>query len=253
MKRLLLTIALTISPILAQEADWNGDCELNIIDIVEIVGCVLDDCWMPPPECNDIFGTVTDIDGNIYNTVIIGNQEWMVENLKTTHYRNLDEIPTGFSNSEWFNLSSGAYSVYENIESNAYIYGYLQNGYAVSDGRNIAPEGWHVPNEEDWYELVDFLGGSAIAGEKLKEEGTEHWFPPNIATNESGFTALPGGYRSFYNNGNYSEIGISCYFWSSSQFDNDHKWNRFLGQNVDICLQCYANNKNGLSVRCIKD
>nr|MBC8213906.1 fibrobacter succinogenes major paralogous domain-containing protein [Candidatus Neomarinimicrobiota bacterium] len=149
--------------------------------------------------------TMTDIDGNTYQTIQIGTQIWTTTNLKVTHYRNGDAILTGYSNSEWSDLDdteTGAYAVYDNNETNADTYGYLYNWYAVDDRRNIAPEGWHIPSDQEWQILVDFLGESVAAG-KMQETGTEHWDSPNSsATNESGFTALPGGYRNNYN-GNY--------------------------------------------------
>ncbi len=150
-------------------------------------------------------GTLTDIDGNGYQTVFIGDQEWMVENLKVTHYSNGDSIPTGLNNSAWTDLSTGAYCVYNNDESNAVTYGYLYNWYAVTDNRNLTPAGWHVSTDEDWKELEKHLGMSRTEvddtrwwctdeGGKLKEAGFSHWNSPNIgATNESGYSALPGG------------------------------------------------------------
>ncbi len=104
----------------------------------------------------------------------------MAENLKVKHYRNGDTISTGYSNQEWPNLSTGAYAVYDNNDSNANTYGYLYSWYAVNDSRNIAPEGWHIPTDEEWQTLVEYLGGSSVAGGKLKEEGTDHWQSPNL-------------------------------------------------------------------------
>ncbi|SVD09065.1 uncharacterized protein METZ01_LOCUS361919, partial [marine metagenome] len=165
---------------------------------------------------------VTDIDGNVYGTVQIGDQLWMAENLKVTHYSNGDEIPTGYSNSEWANLSTGAYAVYGDNESNADTYGYLYNWYAVETG-NLAPEGWHVATDAEWTALSDYLGGSSVAGGKMKEctpgscPESEYWNSPNTgATNESGFTALPSGSRD-YRNGYSFHLGIRGYFLSSTE------------------------------------
>ena len=156
--------------------------------------------------------TVTDIDGNTYKTVKIGNQIWMAENLKVTHYRNGDIIPNVTNNFEWAYLSTGAWCVHDNDGSYANTYGYLYNWYAVNDIRNIAPEGWHVPTDEEWKELEMYLGMSQTEaddtgyrgtneGGKLKEAGTTHWETPNTgATNETGFSALPGGCRSNQHN-----------------------------------------------------
>ncbi|MBC8215271.1 MAG: hypothetical protein H8E64_02020, partial [Candidatus Marinimicrobia bacterium] len=196
--------------------------------------------------------TVTDIDGNVYETVIIGEQEWTVTNLKVTKYRDGTAIPTGHSNSDWSNLTTGAYAVYDNNESNATTYGYLYNWYAVDDTRNIAPEGWHVPTDDEWQTLVDYLGGSSIAGGKMKETGTEHWNSPNTgATNESGFMALPGGFRSY--NGGYTNMGYNCYFWSSTESSSTNAWYRILSyNNSDVYRSSYSKHY-GFSVRVVRD
>ena len=201
--------------------------------------------------------TVTDIDGNVYQTIIIGEQEWMMENLKVTHYRDGTAIPTGHSNSDWSNLSTGAYAVYNDDESNADTYGYLYNWYAVDDSRNIAPEGWHVPTDDEWQILVDYLGGSSVAGGKMKETGTEHWNSPNTgATNESGFTALPGGYRG---SGYYGGMGnYGGYFWSSTGYDSGYAWYRELSYDSSevgrsYYYYYYGSKRDGFSVRCVRD
>jgi len=146
------------------------------------------------------FGTVTDIDGNVYETIYIGSKIWMAENLKVTHYRNGDEIPTGYSNAEWIELSSGTFTIYDNDTANIDNYGYLYNWYAIDDERDICPEGWYIPSDDEFKLLEMHLGMSESEanttswrgtdeGGKLKEEGLEHWHSPNSAgTNESGFT-----------------------------------------------------------------
>ena len=193
-----------------------------------------------------------DIDGNIYETVQIGDQVWTTTNLKVTHYRNGDAIPT-HSNSEWSNLSTGAFAVYDNNESNADTYGYLYNWYAVDDSRNIAPEGWHIPTDDEWQTLVDYLGRESVAGGKLKEAGTSHWNSPNTGvTNESGFTALPGGYRHD-STGNYLYVGNRGSFWSSTEGSRSSAWRRVLTYYNSVVYR-YSNNKqNGFSVRCLRD
>jgi len=175
----------------------------------------------------DSTGTVTDIDGNVYKTVKIGNQWWMAENLKVTRYRNGDPIPNITDNHTWVDLSTGAYCNYNNDISNVATYGRLYNWYAVDESRNIAPAGWHVPTDDEWKQLEIYLGMSPTEadethwrgtdeGGKLKETGTTHWYSPNTgATNESGFTALPGGYRV---SGGFSSLGFGAYFWSSTVF-----------------------------------
>lgn len=138
--------------------------------------------------------TVTDIDGNIYHTIKIGTQVWMVENLKTKHYINGDLIPNITNLIEWDNLKTGAYCDFDNNAAYSEIYGKLYNWYTIKDARKIAPTGWHVSSYEDWATLCDYLGGTSIAGGKLKEVGVDYWYEPNVgATNEVGFTALEGG------------------------------------------------------------
>ena len=194
-----------------------------------------------------------DVDGNSYKTIRIGDQVWMAENLKVTHYRNGDEIPTGLDNASWSSTTNGAYAVYDDNESNADTYGYLYNWFAVDDSRNIAPEGWHVPTDDEWQTLVDYLGGSSVAGGKLKEEGTTHWNSPNTdATNVSGFTALPGGYRD-NTYGNYFSMGILGYFWSSTEGNSYYAWTRLLYYYSSDVPRDYTPKQLGFSVRCIRD
>ena len=197
-------------------------------------------------------GIVTDIDGNEYGTVLIGNQVWMSENLKVTKYKDGTAIPTGHSNSVWSNLSSGAYAVYDDDDVNTDTYGFLYNWYAVDDSRIIAPDGWHVPTDDEWTTLTDYLGGTSVSGGKMKETGTEHWSSPNTdATNESGFTALPGGYRS--TNGSYGNQGYYGYFWSSTENNSDTAWYRVLHYNYSDVSRSSSNKRYGFSLRCVRD
>lgn len=175
--------------------DINNDNAVDVGDVVYLINYLFKGGPAPDPNCcSDCPPTVTDYDGNVYQTVLIGDQCWMMENLKVTHYRNGDPIPHVTDGVTWGNLTSGAYCNYNNDEGNVATYGRLYNWYAVDDSRNIAPAGWHVPSDAEWQTLVDYLGGDAVAGGKMKEAGTTHWASPNTgATNESGFTALPGG------------------------------------------------------------
>lgn len=209
--------------------------------------------------------TVTDIDGNVYQTVTIGSQVWMAENLKVTHYRNGDPIPHVTDGSTWGGLTTGAYCNNDNEEGNVAIYGRLYNWYSVDDSRNIAPAGWHVPTDEEWKQLEIYLGMSQTEaddfgsrgndeGGKLKEAGTTHWTYPNAgATNESDFTALPGGYRSY--DGNFSRMGSSAYFWSStiSGYTYPEAWRRSLQSVYSDINRSFGHKRWGLSVRCVRD
>ena len=195
--------------------------------------------------------TFTDIDGNVYHAVVIGTQTWMAENLKTTKYRNGDPIAnvTG----SWSPYAPGAYCWYNNIATYKAVYGALYNFHAVADSRYIAPLGWHVPTDAEWTTLFDFLGGTMVAGGKLKETGTSHWLSPNIgATNSSGFTALPGGERWEYGDTFYN-VGGFGFWWSSTQYGSIDAWYRSLGQKTAGVYSTFGNKQYGLSVRCVKD
>lgn len=213
-------------------------------------------CEKNPTSSQDT-GTVTDINGNTYQTVKIGDQLWMAENLKTTHYRNGAVIPRVTSNSEWSNLDdsqTGACCYYDNDDSNADAYGCLYNWYAVNDSRNIAPEGWHVPADVEWQILIDHLGGQKVAGAKLKEAGAIHWYLSNAgADNASGFTALPGGYRD--TNGSYRYIRYIACFWSRTE-DQSYSgwaWYRKLFASYNGIVRFSYGKNHGYAVRCIKN
>jgi uncharacterized protein (TIGR02145 family) len=197
-------------------------------------------------------GMISDIDGNMYKTVKIGNQVWLAENLKVTHYRNGDPIPNVTQNSEWTYRSTGAFCAYNNQGSNAEIYGYLYNWHAVNDSRNIAPFGWHVPNVYEWRILGDYLGGDNVAGGKMKETGTSHWPYPNMeATNESGFTALPGGERAY--SGKFYMMGQEGYFCTSTITEFLQPYIRRLYWDSSELIDDITSVQRGHSIRCVRD
>jgi uncharacterized protein (TIGR02145 family) len=198
--------------------------------------------------------TVTDIDGNVYNTVTIGTQVWMAENLKTTKYRNGDPIPNVTAATSWITLKTGAYCWYNNDAAKKATFGALYNWYAVADSRNIAPLGWHVPSDAEWTVLTNFLGGETVAGGKLKAVDPTQWMSPNIgATNSSGFTAIPSGYRDFHGGNFYSEWSVS-YFWTRTEYPTAYAWARELFDNsAEISRGPYTEKECGVSVRCVKD
>jgi len=198
-------------------------------------------------------GTVYDVDGNAYQTVQIGEQIWMAENLKNTHYNNGDIIQTGYDNTAWSNLTTGAYAVYDDDETYAANYGYLYNWYAAYDSLDICPEGWHVPTDAEFTILTDYLGGFSVAGGKMKETGLDHWDSPNTgATNESGFTGLPAGYRNGID-GSYSSMGNYGYFWSSSESSSNYAWSRTLNYYSSNVYQSNYYRHYGFSIRCMSD
>ena len=197
--------------------------------------------------------TVTDIDGNVYDTVHIGSQIWLKENLKVTHYRNGDPIPNVTNNTTWGNLTTGAYCDYNNTPSISATYGKLYNWYTVNDSRNLCPIAWHVPTDAEWTTLTSYLGGENVAGGKLKETDTTHWNPPNTgATNETGFTALPAGSRNYI--GGFQGIGIFGYWWSSTEeISSVSAWERsMLFNDIAVNRNDYVI-ESGFSVRCIMD
>jgi uncharacterized protein (TIGR02145 family) len=200
-------------------------------------------------------GGVTDVDGNTYNTVQIGNQCWTQSNLKVSKYRNGDNIPTGLSNTAWQNTTAGAYAIYDNNPVNDGLYGKLYNHYAVMDTRGLCPTGWHVPTDGEWTTLETFLGGSSVAGGALKSTVTQPtpggWFTPNSgATNSSGFSAGPGGRR--FDDGDFINVGYWGYCWSSS-LSGSNAWNRFLYSNDVNTYRYNLSRTLGFSVRCLRD
>ena len=196
--------------------------------------------------------TVTDIDNNTYKTVQIGTQCWMQSNLKVSKYRNGVAIPTGLSDNVWRITTRGAYAIYDNNNANDAIYGKLYNWYAVVDTLGLCPTGWHVPSDGEWTTLTTHLGGGGVAGGKLKSTGTTLWESPNTgATNESGFTGLPGGYRNY--GGSFDNMRYYACFWSATEYGNFYAWSRYL-YGYDGYVYRDGNNKSfGASVRCLRD
>ncbi|MFH1700389.1 MAG: FISUMP domain-containing protein [Candidatus Zixiibacteriota bacterium] len=196
--------------------------------------------------------TVIDIDGNIYQTIKIGDQWWMVENLRVTHYRNGDPIPNIINDEAWANLTTGAYCNPNNNETLVGIYGRIYNWYAINDDRIIAPKGWHVATHTEWNTLIDYLGGASVAAGKIKEAGLAHWERSDTSvTNESGFTALPSGHR--YEWGFHSGPGGQAAFWTSTEIDDNSAWNRSLHKTESSVSSLGGIKQSGASIRCVKD
>lgn len=197
---------------------------------------------------------VKDADGNTYNTVTIGNQTWMKENLKTTKYINGDPIPNVVDGTEWINLITGAYCWYNNdAESYENPYGKLYNCYAIMDNRKICPVGWHIPTLYEWNTLLNYLGGPNVAGGKLKEAGTMHWLSPNTgATNVSGFTALPGG-RRLNTDGTFNGTNWIGSHWSATSANNKNYYIIDLFAAQQLVNIPSAPKVFGASVRCLRD
>ncbi len=244
-----------------------------------------DDDEVEKPSVPNPSGTLADIDGNTYQYIIIGDQKWMIEDLKVTKYLNGDPINNGMTseaeppawvsaqsyaanayvlydgkvyrcstantdetfteskwtlttkNNYWWTLqAAGAYCAYDNNSANINKYGLLYNWHVVNDARGIAPEGWRVPTAADWNALCEYLGGADVAGEKLKEWGTTHWFEPNYANNESGFSAVPSGVRFGHTaaapnpnvQGMFMHQGSQSYYWELAQNNATNGWTRNL-------------------------
>jgi uncharacterized protein (TIGR02145 family) len=257
----VLDIVLMVSFILGEPtdeyeysaADINQDGLINILDVVQLVNIIL----------GVTQNTINDIDGNVYETIQIGDQLWMAENLKVTHYQNSDEIPYIYNDPQY-----GAYINYSNNADNVGVYGRLYNWFAVNDERGLCPDNWHVPSDDEFKSLEMYLGmseseanGEGLRGTdeggKLKEEGNEHWNSPNTgATNETGFTALPGGNRRYET---YTNQEIFCclnrygFFWSSSEVYTVNAWYRVLSYDYSESNRYHLSKANAFSVRCVED
>jgi uncharacterized protein (TIGR02145 family) len=191
--------------------------------------------------------------------VQIGTQIWMTKNLNVSRYRNGDPIPQVTDQTQWENLTTGAWCYYNNDPTNGPIYGKLYNWYAVNDPRGLAPNSWHVPCDEEWTILINFLGGEGEAGGKMKatgilKGGTGLWISPNFeGTNSSGFSGLPGGNR-YYVPLSFFSSNIAGYWWSSSEYDGFlYAWSRYVDSYNSIVFRDFYSNSIGCSVRCVKN
>jgi uncharacterized protein (TIGR02145 family) len=207
------------------------------------------------------YGTVIDIEGNIYNTIQIGNQIWMAENLRVTSYKNGTPITNTTDNTEWSNLfqnETGAWCYYNNNATNNIPYGKLYNWYAVTNN-NICPAGWHVPSDQEWYTLITLIdpasdGGinTNTAGGSLKSTATAFWQSPNTgANNSTGFSGLPGGRRT--GDGLFELIGGSGFWWSTTQFSPFSAWAQIMDASSSSILRIFGDKASAFSVRCLKD
>jgi uncharacterized protein (TIGR02145 family) len=207
---------------------------------------------------------VTDINGNYYPSIILGNgQEWMTQNLRVANYRNGDAIINGNWTPGWIEPNSSGKWVHYNNDGQyewTYSYGKLYNWYVISDPRKIAPAGWHVPTKQEWRDLKNYLYQYEsevepwlLAGGKLKCTGTERWLSPNNeATNEIGFSALPGGHRHG-GTGEYQYVGLQALFWTSNDFGNLDAWHVALWNGHGQVIEGSSLKTWGLSIRCVKD
>jgi uncharacterized protein (TIGR02145 family) len=225
----------------------NTSITINLSDIDSIS---FTPCEPVGFRCGD---TISDIEGRFYNTVRIGTQCWMKENLNSHKFLNGDSIPEVKPDEDWAILFSAAFCFYNNENiSNPYSNGSLYNWYAVNDSRGLCPAGWHLPSNEEWTVLTEYLGGQQIAGGKMKEASYGLWINPNTdATNESGFTAIPAGYRR--EDGSFADLSYKAIFWSSSESDNVSAWQRALSYNSGAVSGVSSIKRSGFSVRCVMD
>ena len=202
--------------------------------------------------CSQGYGSVYDADGNIYTTVLIGTQLWMAENLRTAHFDDGSEIPNIIANQDWMMASAPAWCYYNNNSAYETTYGKLYNWLAVSDPRKLCPTGWHVPSVAEWDTLRDNLGGYLVAGGKLKVTGTQFWVNPNVANNESGFSALGAGYRNV-TNGTFVTLGTRTYFWTSTEASTETAQTTWLMNTHELFNSTAYAKMIGFSVRCLSD
>lgn len=222
---------------------------VSISNQIALTNKLLADIERDKKDLANLTGTVTDIDGNVYHTVKIGTQWWIVENLKTSHFRDGSAIAEIQDNTSWKNAGQSkkaAWCYYDSNAQNNPTYGKLYNWYAVADPRGLCPVGWHVPSDKEFQLLVDYLGGPYVAGGKMK--ATTLWNAPNTgADNSSGFTALPAGFRK--SGGTFGSVGDLSYFWSSTE----------KGSYGALLLLYSSVSRNtgpkesGFSVRCVRD
>jgi len=259
----VLDIVLMVSFILGEPtdeyeysaADINQDGLINILDVVQLVNIIL----------GVTQNTINDIDGNVYETVQIGGQLWMAENLTVTHYNNGDEIPNITNNSDWGVLFTGAYCDYDNNPTNSGTYGRIYNWYTIDDDRGVCPDEWHIPSDDEFMELEMFLGMGESETNSTGYRGTDEgsmladnlnlWNSGILVNNNefgtSGFSSLPSGYRFVYYG--FQNMGNNCSFWSSSEGTFSYAWYRLLDYNYSSVLRTTNSKHNGFSIRCIKD
>ena len=244
---------------------------LVVVSILFYTSCSKDEETITPPpnqttNNNDInitfdTGAGVTFDGYTYSSIVLGNgQEWLAENLRTTIYCNGDPIPNVTDGTQWSNLTTGAWAHTNNDSQYENPYGKIYNWYAAADVRNICPCGWRLPTDSDWQFLFEYLdpagspifGSINIAGGKMKSTGTQYWLSPNTdATNESGFSGLPGGIRLNY--GAFSNNLESGSWWSAREYNNNTSYYWYLRFN-NGSANISNNSKNmGYSVRCIKN
>jgi uncharacterized protein (TIGR02145 family) len=237
----------------------NGTIESHsILDILNVnfITANQDSCLATNVFNLDLdYGNLIDQEGNVYKTISIGSQVWMAENLKASIYRNGDVITTNLIDSDWpiaNDSNIGAWAYYNNDSLYNCPYGKLYNWSAVNDSRQLCPAGWHIPTDAEWITLSDYLLSDSLTGGKMKTSGLQYWYSPNLeASNESGFSGLPGGAR--FSGGLYSDIGFAGYWWSSTEYAPEFAFGRILFFDSGVINQNGSAGQAGYSVRCMRD
>ena len=230
---------------------FNDGDRLKFTAITDLYSTIIVEVPMESKTITFEFIACTDGDGNNYPVVKIGDQIWMAENLKTTKYYDGTDIPNITESSLWTSLTKPAFCWYDNDLGNKSIYGALYNWYSVNTDK-LCPAGWHVPSDTEWTSLLAYLGGESIAGLKLKETGITYWANPNLGvTNETGFSARPGGYR--YVDGKFHYVKQYGDWWSSTEASYERVWYRNMHYYVSAVYRDRSYKNNGFSVRCIKN
>lgn len=189
---------------------------------------------------------------NNRDEIKIGVQTWAIANLNVTHFRNGDTIPEAKTAKEWEKAGDGAipaWCYYNNEAANGEKYGKLYNWFTVNDKRGLAPNGWHIPDDDEWTKLIEYSGGRDSAGIKMKSSGG--WNDNGNGTNTTDFSGFPGGYR--YNNGAFNGIGKFGSWWSTTAFETGGAWYRYLTSNNGVITRKFDDIRDGFSVRCLKD
>jgi len=209
----------------------------------------------PTPTPTPVANKMIDIDGNQYDVIKIGTTSWAQKNLDVTRFQNGDIIKNATGEKEWEEAGQNgqpAWCYYDNDSENGKIYGKLYNWYAVNDSRGLCPKGWHLPTDDEWINLTEQLGGTEIAGGKMKSIETKYWDAPNLNdTNESNFTGIPGGYRK--NDNSFNNIKNYVFFWSASSYSNINAWYFCIYNNFSFVYRYNIEKPVGASIRCIKD
>ena len=200
---------------------------------------------------------VADYDGNVYDTVVIGSQTWLQQDLRALHYMNGDPIEHVTDHQQWQQRTTGAYAYYDNDPTHGEVFGVLYNGYAAEDERGLCPQGFHIPSNDEWAVLFSELGGPAIAGAAMKETGITHWADPNVgATNASGFSGRGGGSRVVIPGGTsitFTWLYTNSSYWSADEMSSTRKYCQWLHSKTRDVFQADWNKWSGFSIRCVGD